>query len=809
MSHNNTPNETTVPKVNIEINGKPCQAELGQMIIEVADKMGEIIPRFCYHKKLKIAANCRMCLVEIEGGRKPMPACATPVTDGMKVLTKSPKALEYQKTVMEFLLANHPLDCPVCDQGGECELQDNAMAYGRNESRFTLDKRSVVDKDIGPLIATEFTRCIHCTRCVRFGVEVAGEPELGMTERGVHSEIATFMESAVHNELSGNVIDLCPVGALTNKDARFKARPWELIQHASIAGHDCVGSNIFVHERRGHGIRIVPKENEAINEVWISDRDRYSLSALYSEERLSMPQVKNRKTGLWEKVDWTTALLRVLEGLNQVLNDSTVETEKKENIALLLSPNSTIEEAYLAQKWLRALGSENIDFRLRHQAFDVFSEVLWGLNCEVETIAKADAIFCFGGNFRKDQPIIHQRIRFASRFGAKVAIMNPADFDFRLKKPGLLQLTEIHEFPLRLAGILKLVVDKKAAQDQLKPGLLSLIQTISNSYEVEDAAIAELLLSAKSPVILAGLIAEQHPETALIQVLQKALMDVLNAKGGLLTQGANSRGCYLAGAFSVDKNVGDFLKRGSKAYLLMGVEPEWDSAYRNQALQQLKNADFVVCFNAFVSESIREYADVLLPIHTHFETEGSFVNVSGTWQSFEAACRAPEESQSLWKVIRTLAHLMEVKGLDYESLSQVRLELHRFIQEQASREIKPLRLPKKFQSFSPLKPKEVRSCSLINLYHVDGLVRRSKALQETKDARHASFARISETLAKEIGVMSADSIMLTQQQEGEKRVFRFFVDVGGVADRTVILPMNVEESLNLWEAYGQMWIQKG
>jgi NADH-quinone oxidoreductase subunit G len=793
--------------VNLEINGKPLKAELGEMIIEVADKAGETIPRFCYHKKLKIAANCRMCLVELEGGRKPMPACATPVTEGMKVYTKSPKALEYQKTVMEFLLANHPLDCPVCDQGGECELQDNAMAYGKDSSRFNLEKRAVADKNIGPLIATELTRCIHCTRCVRFGIEVAGEPELGMTERGGHSEIATFLEQSVSNELSGNIIDLCPVGALTNKDARFKARPWELTQHPAIAGHDCVGSNIFVHERRGTGIRIVPRENESLNETWLSDRDRYSIAGLRSSDRLTQPMIKNRKTGEWAVVDWTVALEAVVVGLNKVLKKETSQSDADEQIGLLLSPNSTIEEAYLAQKWMRSFGADQIDFRLRHQSFEIFSERLTGLNCTMNDISTADVIFCFGGNIRKDQPIIHQRIRFASRYGAKIAVMNPADFDFRMKKKEKTVLVEIHELPERLAGILKIIVDKLAAEEKLKPGLAALLSGVYSHPENQE--IADWLLSAKSPVILSGLIAEQHPESALIQVLQQTLMTLLNAKGGMLTNGANTQGCYLAGAFSSTKNAGEMLKKGLSAYLLMGVEPEWDTAYGSLALENLQKADFVVSFNAFASESMKGYCDVLLPIHTYFETEGTFVNATGEWQTFEAACKGPGQSKSLWKVIRVLANLIEVKGFDFESLDQVRTELRRVIESRLHTEIPPLKLSKKFAQFSALKPGEVRCCSLIPMYQVDGLVRRSSPLHETQDALLGAHMRISDALAAKLGVETGDSVMVTQQVEGQKNVARFFVEVGGVADHTVILPMGLEESLPMREAYGNVWVQKG
>jgi NADH-quinone oxidoreductase subunit G len=833
-SKNDSKNESkntppSIPKVNIEINGQPLKAELGQMIIEVADKAGVTIPRFCYHKKLKIAANCRMCLVELEGGRKPMPACATPVTDGMKVLTKSPKALEYQKTVMEFLLANHPLDCPVCDQGGDCELQDNSMAYGKDASRFDLNKRSVKDKDIGPLIATEFTRCIHCTRCIRFGVEIAGEPEVGMIGRGEHSEITTFIqnqvESSINNELSGNIIDLCPVGALTNKDARFKARPWELTQHALVGGHDCVGSNIYMHERRGTPIRVVPRENETINEVWISDRDRYSLAALRSDERLMHPMVKNQQSGEWEKADWTTAFQAVISGLNKVLKDVNDGSSKDPDteVGLLLSPNSTLEEAYLGQKLMRSFGCQNIDYRLRHESFELPYEGLVGLNCSMEEIAKAEVIFCFGGNFRKDQPIIHQRIRYASRFGAKIAMLNPADFDFKLKRQHLLSLVEIHQLPARLANILKILVKKLNAEEKIKPGVAEFLASFDESTGLDhdtlkaDLEIVELLTSVESPMILSGLIAEQHPEGALIAALQATLMDLLGAKGGFLTQGANSAGCYLAGAVpyadkNIGKDAGQMLKDGLKAYFLAGVEPEWDSAYGEKALENLKKADLVVCFNAFMSDAMKQYADVILPINTYFETAGTFVNAAGQWQSFDAACKAPGESKPLWKVFRVLGGLMELVGFDYESLSQITTEVTRKVSTtMAEKNIsqKPFRWPKKLSQHPELKDFEMRCCSSAPIYQMDGLVRRSRPLQSTQDGMNAGFARISEEMATKLEVTNGESLMVIQQMAGEKRVSRFFVKVGGVAARTLMLPMGVEESLGITQPFGHVLVQKG
>lgn len=794
--------DTPIFKVNF--NGKDVEAECGETIIEVADRHGVTIPRFCYHKKLSIAANCRMCLVELEGGRKPMPACATPVTDGMIVHTKSKNALGYQKSVMEFLLINHPLDCPICDQGGECELQDNAMAYGKDVSRYNQGKHTVADKDIGPLIQTDFTRCIHCTRCVRFGVEVAGENELGMTGRGEHSEISTFIEGSVDNELSGNMIDLCPVGALTNKDFLYKARAWEMTQKPTIAAHDCVGSNVFVHERRGQAMRVVPRENEAVNEVWISDRDRYSVAALRSDERLTSPMIK--REGEWETVDWADAFEHIVTKLNKITKE-----HGDEEVGMLVSPNCTTEEAYLAQKLMRGFGCHNIDHRLRFE--DTSHQdgvgVFPSLNCSVEAITESDVVFFFGGNARKDHPLIHQRLRYTSRFGGKVIVMNPANFDFKMKRNNERYLCEISALPERLAAITAALAKKLKKYSSLDAGL----KTLLDQAEIDDDAkdIADKLAEAKNPSILSGLLVRQHPQAGLILGLQDEMMKLIDAKGGRLTDGANTAGCYLAGAIphrgaaAADigkggKTAVKMLREGMKSYFLAGVEPECDSAFGDQAFRNLKDAEFVVSMNAFGSESMKQYSDVILPITTNFETSGTFVNVAGIHQTFQGTCRAPENVKPLWKVLRVMANFLHIAGFEYNSTDDVRAELMSQMEH-----AKPKAKTYKFPAKLPKAAKKLTGCGIAPIYRADALVRRSAPLQATRDGQEAEYAWISHARADKLNVINGDVVTLTQN--GQTATVKVLVKE--MPDNTIIIPMGVKATQNIVNVFGQISIAKG
>src|SRR6266511_1013994 len=414
-----------MPKLTID--GRETEVKNGATVMDAANGLGIYIPHFCYHKKLSIAANCRMCLVQIEKAPKPQPACATPVGEGMKVFTRSDYARDAQNGVMEFLLINHPLDCPICDQGGECQLQDLAVGYGKSASRYAEEKRVVLNKSLGPLTSTDMTRCIHCTRCVRFGQEVGGVMELGMIGRGEHAEIIAFVGKTVDSELSGNVIDLCPVGALTSKPFRYTARNWELSRRKSVSPHDSLGSNLIVQVKQNRVMRVLPLENEAINECWLSDKDRFSYEGLNSEDRLTRPMVK--RDGTWMETDWQTALEHVVRELKRVR-----EHHGAAAIGALVSPHSTLEEMHLAQKLVRGLGSENIDFRLRQSDFstDGKREGATWLGMSIAEFAALDRVLVVGSFLRKDHPLLAQRLRQAAKKGARIALVHAADDDLLL-----------------------------------------------------------------------------------------------------------------------------------------------------------------------------------------------------------------------------------------------------------------------------------------------------------------------------------------------------------------------------------------
>ena len=635
--------------VTIELNGKKVEAEQGSMIIEVADSIGVEIPRFCYHKKLSVAANCRMCLVEVEGQRKPLPACATPVADGMIIKTESSTAKDAQKSVMEFLLINHPLDCPICDQGGECELQDVALESGKDVSRFTEGKRVVEDKDIGPLIETEMTRCIHCTRCVRFGREVAGIREMGAVGRGEHTEISTYIEKSVDSEVSGNIIDLCPVGALTAKPSRYQARAWEMVQYDSISPHDCIGANVHVHTRRNEIIRVAPKENEAVNEVWLSDRDRYSYESLTKSNRLLAPMIK--QNGEWQETDWETALEKTASKLNMIS-----ETDGGEHIGALGSPIATTEELYLLQKIIRGLGSNNIDHRLRISDFSgqEHESLYPQLGINLAEVEELDACLLVGANLRKDQPLAAIRIRKATRHG-QVAAINARKIynNFKVKHE---LVVEPDKWILELAGIAKYLLDTSEnpeISNKLK-GLDELVEDVEVKLSHKD--IGDMLLSNKRASVIVGLSGVEFGQANHIRVLSKVIAQLSESTYGFLSHGGNSAGAYLAGAIphrgpaGADVQVGgetahQMLSEGKKGLILLKTEACKDSVLGEQARQTIKKSEFIVSLSAFADDEAFEYADVILPIAGFFESAGSYVNANGLWQEFSASINAPGQSK--------------------------------------------------------------------------------------------------------------------------------------------------------------------
>jgi len=630
--------------INIEIDGKKIQTENGSTVIEAAHQAGITIPHFCYHKKLSIAANCRMCLVQVEKAPKPLPACATPVTEGMKVFTHSELAVKAQKGVMEFLLINHPLDCPICDQGGECTLQDLSVGYGGGHSRYHEEKRMVLGKDIGPLVsAEEMSRCINCTRCVRFGQEIAGQMELGQAFRGEHAEIMSFVSGAVESELSGNMIDLCPVGALTSKPFRYKARGWELSRRRSVSAHDSLGSNLAVQTKNNQVLRVLPIENEDINECWLSDKDRFAYTGLNSDERLTKPMIK--QDGKWMEVEWPIALDYAANGLRQISRGAGAE-----QVGALATANSTLEELYLLQKLMRGLGSNNVDFRLRQSDFSADGKMQgapW-LGMSIADIGKADRLLIVGSFLRKDHPLLAARIRRAAKNGAQVNLIHSTDDD-----------------PLMPVANKMIVAPNALAQ--------ALTQVAQGLAAKQSDGIAGSLAGGERVVILLGNFAQQHPQAAQLQTLAQQIATACNGKFGFIGEAANSVGGYLAQATPGVKgmNAAQMLAQPRKAYVLLNVEAELDCADPQQALAALGGADTVIVLSAYKHKAL-EYADVLLPIAPFTETSGTFVSSEGRVQTFKGAVKPLGEARPAWKVFRVLGNLLELNSFDYETSEAVR-----------------------------------------------------------------------------------------------------------------------------------------
>jgi NADH-quinone oxidoreductase subunit G len=639
--------------VEIELDGQKVEVLEGSTVMHAAEKAGTYIPHFCYHKKLSIAANCRMCLVDVEKAPKPMPACATPVTQGMIVRTKNDKAIKAQKGVMEFLLINHPLDCPICDQGGECQLQDLAVGYGGSESRYEEEKRVVFHKDVGPLISMqEMSRCIHCTRCVRFGQEVAGVMELGMSHRGEHAEIETFVGMSVVSDLSGNMLDICPVGALTSKPFRYSARTWELSRRKSVSPHDSTGANLIVQVKSNKVMRVVPLENEDVNECWIADRDRFSYEALNGDERLTSPMLK--QGGEWKTVDWQTALEYVANGLKQIKADHGAN-----NIGTLASPHSTLEELYLAASLMRGLGSENIDYRLRNAEFAAPLAIRW-LGASIASLSQLQRVLVVGSNLRKDHPLFAQRIRQSVRKGAMLSTINSAT-----------ELASADAWAMPVANTLLAAPDAwaQALADVAAAIAAEKGATAPAAGQATDAAkaIAKSLLGGERKAILLGNAAAHHAKASSLLALANWIGEQTGATVGYLTEAANTVGAQLAGALPAGNglNAGQMLDGQLKAVILLNNEPEFDSAAGARAKTALNTAQMVVTLSPFKANM--GFSDVLLPIAPFTETPGTFVNAEGRVQGFHAVVKPLGDTRPAWKVLRVLANLLGLPGFDFES----------------------------------------------------------------------------------------------------------------------------------------------
>ena len=763
--------------ITITIDGKPVEVKEGSMVMDATSKLGIYVPHFCYHKKLTIAANCRMCLVDVEKAPKPLPACATPVTAGMVVHTASDKAVKAQQGVMEFLLINHPLDCPICDQGGECQLQDLAVGYGDSSSRYQEEKRVVFHKDVGPLISMEeMTRCIHCTRCVRFGQEIAGVMEFGMLGRGEHAEITTFVGKTVDSELSGNMIDICPVGALTSKPFRYSARTWELSRRKSVSPHDGLGSNLIVQVKQQRVMRVVPLENEAVNECWLSDKDRFSYEGLNSTDRLTKPMLRDGDQ--WREVDWPEALDVVAAGLRRI-----VDTDGPQAIAGLGSPHATLEELHLLQKLMRGLGSENVDARLRQVDFSGPAVTPW-LGMSVAAFSELDRVLVIGSDLRKDQPLLAQRLRQSIKRGALLSIVHALDDDLLMPVAN------------------KMIV----APSQW----LSAIGSISESGDSEvGRGIAKSFSSGSSKAIFLGAAVTRHPQFAQIHAAAQALATTLGAKVGFLTEAANSVGAHLARACptGIGMNAGEAFASPRRGYVLLHVEPDLDVADPVAARAAMQSAELVVALTAFRSAADR-HANVLLPIAPFTETSGTFVNTEGRAQSFNGCTKPQGEARPAWKVLRVLGNLLGLAGFDHETSEAVRTEVTGGATDLAERcaqspgETLAARAPAAFSVASG----SLQRVADVPIYFADALVRRSPSLQKTHDAAVPAARMNGRTLAAQ-GLFAGERVQLSMGAGGSACSLDCALDEG-VADDCVRVAAAHPSTAMLPAAFGTVTIVK-
>ena len=736
--------------LHIEIDGKQATVAQGTTVIEAAHQLGTYIPHFCYHKKLSIAANCRMCLVEVEKAPKPLPACATPVTDGMVVHTHSPKAKEAQAGVMEFLLINHPLDCPTCDQGGECQLQDLAVGYGQSASRYDEEKRAVTGKDMGPLVsAEEMSRCIHCTRCVRFTEEIAGVQEIAMAGRGEHSEIMPFIGKAVETELSGNVIDLCPVGALTSKPFRFDARSWELNRRKSVSAHDALGSNLIVQTKDHTVRRVLPLENEAINECWLSDRDRFAYEGLYHASRLKTPKIKNG--GQWHDVDWPTALEYVRKTLDCIQKE-----DGKDAVGIWANPMNTVEELYLAKKIAAGLGIADFDTRLQQRdrrVSDGLKGAQW-LGQGIADLAANDAVLVLGANLRKEQPLLTARLRTAAHEQLKLSVIGSSREALHMD---LLAQEALH--PAEWAGRLKALA------------------------ESADDPIAASLHQAEKAAVVLGAEVQNSPDYAAIYAAAQALAARTGAVLGILPQAANSVGADVLGVQS-GRSIAEMTAAPKQAVWLLNVEPEIDVAEGAKAVAALKQAQSVMAFTPYVSDTLLEVCDVLLPIAPFTETSGSFVNMEGRLQSFHGVVQGFGDSRPLWKVLRVLGNLFELDGFEYHDTASV-------LQDALPQGVDVAAL----NNQADVSAAHVQTASQlvrvggVGIYHTDAVVRRSAPLQATVHAQ-VPAARVHPNTLSKLGIQTGTA---TAKQGGAVLKVDVTADAG-VPENVVYLPLHSDNA---------------
>lgn len=775
--------------LEIEINGQKLEVAEGSTVMDAANKAGVFIPHFCYHKKLSIAANCRMCLVDVEKAPKALPACATPVTPGMKVTTDSERAVKAQKAVMEFLLINHPLDCPICDQGGECQLQDLAVGYGGSQSRFKEEKRVVVNKNFGPLINTDMTRCIHCTRCVRFGQEIAGVMELGVANRGEHSEVMTFLGRSVGSELSGNVIDLCPVGALTSKPFRFSARTWEMTHRRSISPHDSVGANLVVQVKHDEVMRVLPFENEGVNECWISDKDRFSYEGLKAADRLTKPQIK--QDGVWHAVEWATALDYVVRTLQDIRGEFGAQ-----QIGALISPHSTVEEMYLAQRLMRELGSNNVDFRLRQTDFSLDGHVAgapW-LGSSLASLSTIDSVLVVGSFLRKDHPLIAQRLRQAARRGAKVARVHVSGDDWLIP-----MASEVAVAPSELVSVLGEVAVALASLSgvELSDSCARLAGTLVPRPAAK--AIAENLMQGNSRAVLLGNLAVCHPSYSSLHVFAGEIGRLSRASFGVLADASGVVGGHLANALPVGGlNVAQMLESRLRAYVVLGAEPELDCANGVSANAALADAGSVIYLGSFVGRA-RDYADVMLPVAAFGETSGTYVNLEGRSQSFGAVVSPKGDVRPAWKVLRVLGSLLGFEGFEFESSDDVRAAaLAEGISNRLSNDVAGAGLKVDARATG------LERVTDVPIYFADPLVRRASSLQRTQDAQTPKMHVCGRT-ANSVGVAPGDIARVTSAY-GSVELEVALDD--GLPEGTVRIPGGHAATVALGSMFGELAVER-
>ncbi|QTD90738.1 NADH-quinone oxidoreductase subunit NuoG [Burkholderia anthina] len=774
--------------VELEIDGKKVEVPEGSMVIQAAHKADTYIPHFCYHKKLSVAANCRMCLVEVEKMPKAVPACATPVSAGMIVRTQSEKAVKGQQAVMEFLLINHPLDCPICDQGGECQLQDLAVGYGKSSSRYSEEKRVVFHKNVGPLISMEeMSRCIHCTRCVRFGQEIAGVMELGMLGRGEHSEITTFVGKTVDSELSGNMIDLCPVGALTSKPFRYSARTWELSRRKSVSSHDSVGANLVVQVKNNRVMRVLPFENEAINECWISDKDRFSYEGLNSEERLTKPMLK--QGGQWIETDWQTALEYVAKGLKGIAADHGANA-----LAMLASAHSTAEELFLVKQLANELKTPNVDFRLRQQDFSAPVQGAPWLGMPIADLSNVDAAFIVGSFLRRDHPLFAARLRQAAKNGAQLHFLH-ATADDSLIRTAKRIVAAPSAWLDELAGIAVAVAQLRGV------ALPDTLAGVTASPAAQ--AVAQSLANGERRAVLLGNVAVRHPEFAKLHAVAQWIAENTGATFGFLTEAANTVGAHVVGALPGEGglNAREAFAQPRKGYVLLNVEPEFDTADPAQALAALNQAEMVVVMSPF--KHGLDYADVVLPIAPFTETAGTYVNAEGSVQSFNGVVRPLGDTRPAWKVLRVLGSLLGLPNFEYETAEEVRLAalgdagVAGSLSNKTS--VAPVRVAANAANGS------FERLADVPIYHADALVRRAGALHLTAAAKAANVAALPAALFDKLGLKEGDAVRVRQ---GERAVQLPAVRDANLAETVVRVSAATPAGAALGSLFGELVVEK-